>query len=97
LKFDCDDFALMAYSYVKLNTPLVIPAFGLIWVIHPTLNLAHALNFAILRRKEYLQPALYEPQLASFLIPPLAVKWSFWFCLIAQSKEKLISRYDSVI
>jgi hypothetical protein len=82
LRRDCDDFALLAYSYVKTQTPLVIPCFGIIWLIHKTLGYAHALNFLVLRTKKGLQPALYEPQTAQLLIPPYAVKWQFWMCII---------------
>jgi len=74
---DCEDFAWYAKDAVSQPYLLTTPAFGLIWLIHPTLNLAHAMNFALASTKEGVKPYLYEPQLNSWY-SSTEVKWRFW-------------------
>jgi len=76
--FDCEDYSLMAKAAQHQPYGIAIPAFGILWAIHPVYNLAHALNFCI---DAHGKPYLYEPQLNTFYSNP-AVKWKLYMLLI---------------
>ena len=75
---DCEDYALLAEAAVHQPYSIAIPAFGILWVVHPVLKLAHALNFCV---DAHGKPWLYEPQDNTFYADP-AVKWRFYMMII---------------
>ncbi|RLI08213.1 hypothetical protein DRO24_01640 [Candidatus Bathyarchaeota archaeon] len=81
LKHDCDDFALEAKAYLHFEAPMVIPAFGIIWLVEPKLRLAHALNLCVAVGSDGVIDAyLYEPQLNEFYRHP-SNKWRLYLLL----------------
>jgi len=76
--FDCEDYSLMALAALHQPYTIAIPAFAILWVIHPTYGLAHALNFCVDADET---PYLYESQLNCFYSKP-EVRWKFYMMLI---------------
>lgn len=78
-RFDCEDFSLKARA--ELSPFFPNPSFGIVWLIHPTLNVGHAMNWCILSTRDGLKTYFYEPQLNEFY-EKLEVNWRFYMTII---------------